>query len=95
MAWAWQLTHGQDRPMPGVTAYENEDALISDVKKAVAEGKAKAGHLPRVLVIGALGRCGGGAVDLCTAAGLAEILVRDQYWYCIHHCSSHLEMGPS
>jgi saccharopine dehydrogenase (NAD+, L-lysine-forming) len=58
-----------------VTAYENEKALIEDVKKAVAEGKAKAGHLPRVLVIGALGRCGRGAVDLCVAAGLEEILV--------------------
>jgi saccharopine dehydrogenase (NAD+, L-lysine-forming) len=61
--------------MTGVTAYENEKALIEDVKKAVAEGKTKAGHLPRVLVIGALGRCGRGAVDLCVAAGLEEILV--------------------
>lgn len=75
MAWAWQLTHGKDTPMPGVTAYENETALIQDVKKAVADGRAKAGHLPRVLVIGALGRCGRGAVDLCVAAGLEEILV--------------------
>ena len=61
--------------MPSVSAYENEKALIQDVKKAVDEGKAKDGHLPRVLVIGALGRCGRGAVDLCTAAGLEEILV--------------------
>lgn len=62
--------------MPGVTAYENEAALIADVKKAVSEGKAKANHLPRVLVIGALGRCGRGAVDLCTKAGLEDIIVR-------------------
>lgn len=75
MAWSWQLTNGQDKAMPGVTAYENEDALIADVKKAVGEGKAKAGHLPRVLVIGALGRCGRGAVDLCTKAGLQDIIV--------------------
>ena len=65
--------------MPSVSAYENETALIQDVKKAVSEGKAKAGHLPRVLVIGALGRCGRGAVDLCTAAGLDEILVSHVY----------------
>ena len=62
--------------MPGVTAYENETALVQDVKKAVSEGKAKAGHPPRVLVMGALGRCGRGAVDMCTAAGLEDIIVR-------------------
>lgn len=61
--------------MPGVTSYENETLLIEDVKKAVAEGKAKTGKLPRVLVIGALGRCGRGAVDLCVKAGLSDIIV--------------------
>jgi saccharopine dehydrogenase (NAD+, L-lysine forming) len=61
--------------MPGVKPYENEDLLIQDVKKAVDEGKAKSGRLPRVLVIGALGRCGRGAVDLCEKAGLTDILV--------------------
>lgn len=75
MTWAWQLTHGSEKPLPGVTPYENEDALIKDVKDAVEKGKAQAGHLPRVLVIGALGRCGRGAVDLCLKAGLEDILV--------------------
>jgi saccharopine dehydrogenase (NAD+, L-lysine-forming) len=76
MAWAWQLTNDSDDYMPGVKPYANEDLLIEDVKKAVEQGKAKAGRLPRVLVIGALGRCGRGAVDLCTKAGLSDILVR-------------------
>lgn len=75
MAWAWQITHNVDDDMPGVQPYENEDLLIDEVKKSVEQGRAKAGHLPRVLVIGALGRCGRGAVDLCTKAGLSEILV--------------------
>lgn len=75
MTWSWQLVHGQDKPLPGVTAYDNEELLINDVKKAVAEGKAKAGRLPRVLVIGALGRCGRGAVDLCIKAGVEDVLV--------------------
>jgi saccharopine dehydrogenase (NAD+, L-lysine forming) len=44
--------------------------LITDVKKAVAEGIEKTGKSPRVLIIGALGRCGKGAVDLCAKAGL-------------------------
>lgn len=75
MTWSWQLVHGKDKPLPGVTSYENEAALLKDINKSVAEGKAKAGRLPRVLVIGALGRCGRGAVDLCKKAGLIDILV--------------------
>ena len=69
------MTHVKDQFLPGVTPYENEAALIKDVKHAVEEGRAKAGHLPRVLVIGALGRCGRGAVELCTKAGLNDIVV--------------------
>ncbi|OBT86965.1 saccharopine dehydrogenase [Pseudogymnoascus sp. 03VT05] len=68
--WAWQLTHSE--PFPGVTAYPNETELIADVKKAVAEGAAKTGSQPRILVIGALGRCGSGAVELCRRAGIPE-----------------------
>jgi saccharopine dehydrogenase (NAD+, L-lysine-forming) len=79
MAWAHQLTHGKESLLPGVKPYENEGLLIDDVKKAAAEGKAKSGHLPRVLVIGALGRCGRGAVDLCKKAGLEDIIVGPIY----------------
>lgn len=61
--------------MSKITSYENEAALIDDVKAAVDAGKAKTGRLPRVLVIGALGRCGRGAVDLCIKAGLQDIIV--------------------
>ncbi len=42
------------------------------MKLAVEAGKAKAGRLPRVIVIGALGRCGRGAVDAVTRAGVPE-----------------------
>lgn len=76
MTWGWQLTHGKDEPLPGVKPYENEKLLIDEVKKSVAAGKDKTGKLPRVLVIGALGRCGRGAVDLCEKAGLSDIIVR-------------------
>jgi saccharopine dehydrogenase (NAD+, L-lysine forming) len=38
----------------------------------MADGEAKAGRKPRVLVIGALGRCGSGAVDICRQAGVPE-----------------------
>ncbi|KUJ24097.1 saccharopine dehydrogenase [Mollisia scopiformis] len=66
--WAWQLSHTE--PFPGVSSYPNEDELIVDVKKAIAAGKEKTGRDPRVLVIGALGRCGSGAVDMCLRAGV-------------------------
>lgn len=48
--------------------YENETAMIKDVKNVlggVANGV-------KVLVIGALGRCGRGAVDLFRKIGVAE-----------------------
>ncbi|KAM0701304.1 hypothetical protein Q7P35_011665 [Cladosporium inversicolor] len=77
LTWAWQLKNGKDKPLPSVSSYENEHLLIDDVKKAVEEGKAQAGHYPRVLVIGALGRCGRGAVDLCVRAGLEDIIKWD------------------
>ena len=77
MAWSHQLVHGKDSPLPGVTPYENEGLLIDDVKKHIEAGKAKAGRLPRVLVIGALGRCGRGAVDLAVKAGVEDIIKWD------------------
>jgi saccharopine dehydrogenase (NAD+, L-lysine forming) len=71
--WAWQLAHPIDEPLPSVSSYANEGLLIEDVKKWLAEGSKKTGgKLPQVLVIGALGRCGKGAVDLCIKAGLPE-----------------------
>jgi saccharopine dehydrogenase (NAD+, L-lysine forming) len=62
-AWAWQLNNPSSKPLPGVKPYANQDLLL---------GEAKAGRKPRVLVIGALGRCGSGAVDLCRQAGIPE-----------------------
>ena len=69
--WAWQLT--STGPFPAVEDfYPSRDSLIDDVKKSLEAGKAKAGRLPRVIVIGALGRCGRGAVDAVTRAGVPE-----------------------
>ncbi|KAK3694247.1 hypothetical protein B0T22DRAFT_369535 [Podospora appendiculata] len=68
--WSWQLNHSE--PFPGVQSYPNEDALITNVKKALDAGVAKAGRAPRVIVIGALGRCGSGAVTALQKAGVPE-----------------------
>ena len=73
--WAWQLEYPEQasrESMPGVKPYGNEDLMVEDVKGAVTEGKKKIGRLPRVLIIGALGRCGKGAIDLCLKCGLGR-----------------------
>ena len=70
MTWAWQLKHGSQKPLTPVNFYPSEAALVKDVKDVVEEAVASSSHLPQILIIGALGRCGRGAVDLCLAAGL-------------------------
>ncbi|KAI1160435.1 hypothetical protein F5B18DRAFT_654701 [Nemania serpens] len=70
--WAWQQTHPGGEPLPGVESYPNEPALISDIKAELEAASAKAGRLPRVIVIGALGRCGRGAVDMAVKAGIPD-----------------------
>jgi saccharopine dehydrogenase (NAD+, L-lysine-forming) len=69
MNWAWQVTHPGE-PLPSLKYYPNEDELIAEVKKVLSEAQAKAGRLPQVIVIGALGRCGRGAVDMSLRAGI-------------------------
>lgn len=69
LAWA----HGAQTPLPGKKPYNTESDLLREVKSDVEKGIAKSGgKVPQVLVIGALGRCGKGALDLCRAAGIPE-----------------------
>ena len=59
--------------MPGKTHYNNEGDLIKEVKAELEKGLAKTeGKKPQILVIGALGRCGRGALDLCRAVDIPE-----------------------
>ncbi|KAF2261309.1 saccharopine dehydrogenase [Lojkania enalia] len=78
--WSWQLTHPNGEPLPGLETftngrgyYNNETELIAQLKEDVATGEKVAGHKPTSLVLGALGRCGSGAVDLLEKVGCAEI----------------------
>ncbi|KAE8146551.1 cysteine proteinase [Aspergillus avenaceus] len=70
--WAWQLTHPEDGPLPGEVPYANQDLLIKSVKESLEAGKKQSGRSPKVLVIGALGRCGSGAVQLAKDVGIPE-----------------------
>ncbi|SLM37946.1 saccharopine dehydrogenase [Lasallia pustulata] len=72
MDWAWVLDHPDGTPMPGVSSYADQGLLVQEARASVARGLEKNTEAPRVIVIGALGRCGKGAVDLCRAAGIPE-----------------------
>ena len=52
-----------------ITSYPNEGSLIVELKAALAASEAKTGTKPRAIVMGALGRCGSGAVSLFEKAG--------------------------
>ncbi|KAH9898558.1 saccharopine dehydrogenase [Cubamyces lactineus] len=55
-------------PLGQLEPYENEDAMVESVKKELGGS----GKPLKVLVIGALGRCGRGAVDLFRKIGVEE-----------------------
>ncbi|THH00915.1 hypothetical protein EW145_g7008, partial [Phellinidium pouzarii] len=59
---------GQGQRLGALEPYENETAMIDSLKKSLG-GSGKG---TRALVIGALGRCGRGAVDLLRKVGLDE-----------------------
>lgn len=63
--WAAQKAGQEAEPL---AAYESSGAMQDDVR---ADLNATGGARPRVIVIGALGRVGRGAVDLCEAVGIA------------------------
>ncbi len=91
--WAAQQ---QGRICPPVATYAGKDALLEDLARDLdATGKAR----PTAIVIGALGRVGTGASDLCMAMGITptrwdmaetasggpfpEILTHDMFINCI------------
>lgn len=64
-------------PLPSLKYYANEDELIAEVEKVLSEAQAKAGRLPQVIVIGALGRCGRRAVDVSFRTGISTEQILD------------------
>ncbi|RLV82689.1 Saccharopine dehydrogenase NAD [Meyerozyma sp. JA9] len=71
--WAFKQTHADDEELRGVTPYANEEELLKEVKEDLDAALAKnGGKYPQCLVIGALGRCGSGAVSLFKKAGIPD-----------------------
>jgi len=68
MAWCGQQA-GAEPSLDHVSAYKNVDALLDELRASLA----KYTQAPDMLVIGALGRSGSGAVDLGEALGLDVI----------------------
>ncbi|RMZ91951.1 hypothetical protein DV736_g815, partial [Chaetothyriales sp. CBS 134916] len=71
-AWAYYLANPAATTMPAVKPFANQALLLDAVRAALQAGKQIAHGGPRVLVVGALGRCGRGAVDLCKQAGIPD-----------------------
>ena len=71
--WAFKQTHSDSESLPGVTPCPNEDALIDFVKGELQKALEKTGgKYPTALVIGALGRCGSGALDFFKKVGIPD-----------------------
>lgn len=73
-AWCWQVMHEgkNSSPLPPITP-STKAKLVEELKghidNAIAAGRSK----PRVIVMGALGRCGTGARECAQACGLETI----------------------
>jgi saccharopine dehydrogenase (NAD+, L-lysine-forming) len=77
LAYAAQEGSGGKGMLAGLKPYANENAMVTHVKEGL---KSLEGGLNgvKVLVIGALGRCGSGAVDLFRKIGLKEWVEGDE-----------------
>ena len=62
---------GSDEKMGPLEPYNNEGDMVKDVKGKLTASGRNIGDV-KALVMGALGRCGRGAVDLFRKVGLAE-----------------------
>eukprot|EP01059_Diplonema_ambulator_P010515 TRINITY_DN2053_c0_g3_i1.p1 TRINITY_DN2053_c0_g3~~TRINITY_DN2053_c0_g3_i1.p1 ORF type:complete len:428 (+),score=138.45 TRINITY_DN2053_c0_g3_i1:51-1334(+) len=71
LAWAHQKTNATKMTVntfPKDVFYPKQEDFVSHCKQAIAA----AGRAPKIIIIGALGRCGSGAADLAKQAGVPE-----------------------
>lgn len=70
--WSFKQTHPDSEDMPAVSPSPNERDLINKISKDYQAALQTGAKKPTVLIIGALGRCGSGAVDFLRKVGLPE-----------------------
>ncbi|KAH8164815.1 hypothetical protein CIB48_g3433 [Xylaria polymorpha] len=72
LSWAHQLLH-PGVPQGAVPAFDSASELVELVRSSVTEAlPLNNGEYPRLMIIGALGRCGKGATECCLAVGIPE-----------------------
>lgn len=72
LALAAQVESDGKGRLGALEPYPNEDELVKEVKNKFASVEGKLGRPVRCLVIGALGRCGRGAVSFFQKAGIKD-----------------------
>ncbi|KAI5965915.1 LYS1 [Candida pseudojiufengensis] len=71
--WSFKQLNDDSKNLPGVTPYPNENELIDYVKSQLSKALEKnGGKYPTTLVIGALGRCGSGAISFFKKVGIPD-----------------------
>jgi len=70
MVWCHQNLH-PDQPFPAITDYPSVEKLVEVVAGQLRQVKEATGKNPQVLVMGAKGRCGQGAVYFLQQAGVS------------------------
>jgi len=70
--WCTQQLTGE--PLGAVDYYSDSDALVADVRGDLKKAFEKTQKAPKVMVMGALGRCGKGSVDFLEQAGVKDIV---------------------
>jgi saccharopine dehydrogenase (NAD+, L-lysine forming) len=70
--WGWRrCTKGDGVDFPGVKPFPNEGALLDAVREQI-EAAVKGGIWPEIMVTGALGRAGSGAIDAARKIGFPD-----------------------
>ena len=72
LALATQVQSDGKERLGALEPYPNEGELVREVRAKFAKVESKLGRPVRALVIGALGRCGRGAVDFLEKAGIEQ-----------------------
>ncbi|KAH8803642.1 alanine dehydrogenase [Xylogone sp. PMI_703] len=72
LSWAHQLLH-PGTPQSPIPMFDSAPALLDHIKSISAMAlPINNNEYPRIIIIGALGRCGKGTIDLCLAAGIPQ-----------------------
>jgi len=73
MAWAHQQLEGFEVPLSPLTSYPSVEQLTHQMRSSLAKVKERTGKSPRVMVMGAQGRCGRGALSFLKDAGVEDV----------------------